>query len=126
MVRPDYVQEISQDSETYVITQLLRIGPPRKVSKEDEFRFDLYDLALAEAYPKAKSLIQVVYMSGNEPMNIETGRNTQKSLELCARALRGVARGDFIPRPKEDRCPHCPGYFSVLHVENRVIELFHT
>jgi superfamily I DNA/RNA helicase len=110
-VRPDYIQETNQGGKTYVIAQLLRIGPPQKVSKEDEFRFDLYDLALADAYSEAERLIQVVYMSGKEPINIETGRDTEKSLELCARALRGVARGDFVLRPKDDRCPQCPGYF---------------
>lgn len=95
LVRPDYVQEINQGGEPLVIAQRPRIGPPRDSSKEDEFRYDLYDLALAEAYPKASRLIQVVYMSAGEPINVDSERDTQKSLTWCARALRGVARGSL-------------------------------
>ena len=111
LVRPDYVQEINQGGETLVVAHRLRIGPPREASKEDEFRYDLYDLALAEAYPNARRLIQVVYMSTGDPINVEDERDTQKSLGWCARALCGIARGEFVARPKDDHCPHCPGYF---------------
>lgn len=110
-VRPDYVQEISQGSETLVIARRLRIGPPREDNKEDKFWYALYDLALAEAYPEARHVIQVAYMSAGEPANIDRDHDAQKTLKWCAWALRGVARKEFAARPKDDHCPHCPGYF---------------
>lgn len=110
-VRPDYVQEISQGGETLVIARRLRIGPPREDNKEDKFWYALYDLALAEAYPEARHVIQVAYMSAGEPANIDRNHDAQKTLKWCAWALRGVARKEFAARPKDDHCPHCPGYF---------------
>ena len=81
-------------------------------SKEDKFLYDLYDLALEEAYPDACRAVQVVYMSTGEPTDIQIEHHTrEKNRLLCRRVLQGVAREEFIAHPKDDHCPFCHGYF---------------
>jgi CRISPR/Cas system-associated exonuclease Cas4 (RecB family) len=112
IVRPDYLEEVTQGDQKLVIAQRFRIGPPQQSSPKDKFRYDLYDLALEEAYPEATRLIQVLYMSTGDliPVDIDPEAR-EKSLRLCRRALQGVARKIFRARPNADHCPHCPGCF---------------
>jgi ATP-dependent DNA helicase UvrD/PcrA len=119
LVRPDYLEEVTNANQTLVIAQRFRIGPPQQLSPRDKFRYDLYDLALEEAYPEAARLIQVVYMSTGEPIPVEIDPEARrKSLNLCKQALKGVARKVFRARPKADHCPHCPGCFICPSAES--------
>jgi DNA helicase-2/ATP-dependent DNA helicase PcrA len=112
IVRPDYLEEITQGDKKLVIAQRFRIGPPQQASPKDKFRYDLYDLALEEVYPEATRLIQVIYMSMGDPIPVEINYEArEKSLRLCRRALQGVAMKMFRARPNVDHCPHCPGCF---------------
>lgn len=112
IVRPDYLEEVTKGGQTIVVAQRFRIGPPQQSSDKDKFRYDLYDLALEEAYPEATRHIQVVYMSSGDPIHIEIDYEArEKSLRLCKHALQGVAMKVFRARPKADHCPHCPGCF---------------
>ncbi|HEY0321184.1 MAG TPA: UvrD-helicase domain-containing protein [Pyrinomonadaceae bacterium] len=112
LVRPDYVEEVIRDGQKLVIAQRMRIGPAQAPSKEEQFLYDLYDMALEEACPDAHRIIQVVYMSASEPLDIKIERNTrEKTRAWCVRALQGVACEKFVAHPKDDHCPYCPGYF---------------
>src|SRR5215213_1516035 len=90
IVRPDYAEVDEGGQDKFVLMQDMRFGPPPSRSPTDD-HYALYDMAAAEAYPKARRAIQAVYMSNGQVVEVKVTSGARKTgAERYDRAIRGI------------------------------------
>ena len=105
---PDHVEFLNDGSE---IVERLRTGRPTN----SETRKDIYGLYAAAAQiaePRVRRSVQVRFLSTDEVETINLKPRTIKTrLNHYNKAISGILREDFSPRPNDRVCPRCPHYF---------------
>lgn len=109
VVKPDHV-EVAEDG-SHILMQRFRTGQ-RSGSELERDIYALYDLAAEQFYPKAKRDVQVFYLSTNQPETVPlTPQRRSTRLTRYERAIEGIRRGAFPPKPDDRGCPRCPFFF---------------
>ena len=104
---PDHVEVLDDGFE---IVERLRTGRPTK-SEADKNIYGLY-AAAREAEPSVLRNLQIRYLSTDEVKPIALSPSVIKTrLNRYNKAIGGILRGDFPPRPDDRFCPRCPHYF---------------
>ena len=104
---PDHVEVLDDGSE---VVERLRTGRPTK-SEADKNIYGLY-AAARDAEPSVPRSIQIRYLSTDEVKPIAlTPRVIKTRLNRYNKAIGGILRRDFPPRPDDRFCPRCPHYF---------------
>jgi CRISPR/Cas system-associated exonuclease Cas4 (RecB family) len=111
VVRPDDVERLQDGSE---VVERLRTGRPTKDQLRGKFDdiYAAYVEAADRAEPRVQRRVQVRFLSTDTVLPISlSAKEIRTRLERYDKAISGIARKEFLPKPSEHRCPRCSYYF---------------
>jgi DNA helicase-2/ATP-dependent DNA helicase PcrA len=118
IVRPDYAEIVTNNSDTQLLIQEMCFGPPPSKPPYEHYHA-LYDAAATDAHPGVRVRIQSVYMSNGDVVDVTVTQSSRKaSLSRYEMVIQGISRGEFEARPDDRRCPYCPCFFICPAAEN--------
>jgi len=111
VVRPDDVERLQDGSE---VVERLRTGRPTKEQIGGKFDdiYAAYVEAADRAEPRVQRRVQIRFLSTDTvlPVSLST-KEIQTRLDRYDKAISGITRKEFLPKPSEHRCPRCSYYF---------------
>jgi CRISPR/Cas system-associated exonuclease Cas4 (RecB family) len=110
IVRPDYVELGEDGAGRQLLIQKLHFGNAPEKPPADDY-YALYDAVADQIYPGVRRKIQAMYMSDGVTLEVTVKADRRRdSLRKYERAIQGVLRSEFDPRPTDKHCPYCVGY----------------
>lgn len=118
IVRPDRAEVgMVPSGAAVLIVQHLSLGAAPNEQPKDDF-YTLFAIAAERSGMAPKSIVQAVYMTTGETWEVTpSNRQRADSLQNYRKAIQGILREDFSPRPKNKYCPYCASYFICPSVD---------
>ncbi len=107
----DHAELVHGDAGPELRLQRFRTGKPTKKEGEKPI-YSLYHKAASQAHPHARRVLQILYLSSNETIDVElTERQLESRISEYDQAIDDILHGRFEPNPSDHECPRCPHFF---------------
>jgi DNA helicase-2/ATP-dependent DNA helicase PcrA len=118
IVRPDRAEVIADATgETTLLVQHLSLGTAPTETPQDDF-YTLFAIAAEQLGLAQTVTVQAVYMTTGETWVVSPSRRQRTdSLLNYRKAIQGILREDYSPRPKNKYCPYCAAYYICPSVD---------
>jgi DNA helicase II / ATP-dependent DNA helicase PcrA len=110
-IKIDYAEPPENDQQSPPLIQRFRTGKATK-SEADNPIYALYQAVAKQAFPKAQSSVQILYLSSNETQEVSLKDSQVKTkLKVYENAIAGILENQFDPKQDDYECPQCPHFF---------------